>query len=122
MCELKGKCKDDFFSYFKENRRGSENGFYELLPALFQNALIIEFFDSKNINLHIEVVYDRSGGYVRGFDSEVIFIMHNDFTIINSDCLKEDVYETRVDATNSVIKKAIELYNMLHFDTNLSKN
>lgn len=115
MCELTGKCKDDFFAYFKENRRGSENSFYEL-HELFQNILIIEFFDYKNITLHINVVYDRSGGYVRGFESEVIFIMHGYFTVINSDCLKSDVYETRVEATNSVIKKAIELYNTLHFE------
>jgi len=74
------------------------------------------------MNLHIEVVYDRSSGYVRGFDSEVIFIMHGDFTVINSDCLKNDVYETRLEATDSVIKKANELYNMLHFETNPSKN
>jgi len=116
--QLTGKCKEDFFKEWDIN----EEKFLEAFSDREITSIIIDWFDSKNMNLHIEVVYDRSSGYVRGFDSEVIFIMHGDFTVINSDCLKNDVYETRLEATDSVIKKANELYNMLHFETNPSKN
>jgi len=53
---------------------------------------------------------------VRGFDSEVIFIMNGSLYINNSDCLKDDIYETRFEATNIAVIKANEIYNILNKD------
>lgn len=109
--ELTGKTKTDFDTFIKNEM------YYlgkEQLSDNFMHTLYIEFFDSKEININIQVIYDRSSKYVRGFDSEIIFIQHGDLKIINSDCLKNDIYETRQEAISLAIRKADELYNHLH--------
>lgn len=79
--KLTGKCKEAFLLFFNTHRRGAEDGFYEL-PELFQNALIIEFFDSVGIwnKIFLECFENGLGNY------------------------KE--------ATNAAIEKANEIFNL----------
>ena len=47
---LTGKAEKDFLIYLKKNRRCSEKSFNEF-PEIFENALIIEWFDSVRITI-----------------------------------------------------------------------
>ena len=105
--KLTGKCREDFDNHVYENMyQINENS-----GDMILNAIIIEFLDEKEIYIDIEVIKDKSSGYVRGFESGVIFTMHGDLMANNSDCLKEDIYESRLEATNQAIIKANEIYN-----------
>jgi len=106
---LTGKCLEDFTKWFNKNYTN-----IYINESTSENAFIIEFLDSKEYYIDVEVIKDKSGGYVRGFESEVTYTRHGDLNMINSDCLKEDIYETRPEATNAAILKANEIYNLKH--------
>jgi len=98
--KLTGKCKDDFFIFFQSERRGTEMGFYEL-PELFQNALVIEFFDFVGIYINISAI-----PFSKDFRVEIRAI-DNSFL---SSCDYE-AFNSRTEATNAALEKANELYN-----------
>lgn len=110
---LTGKAKEDFIKWYysKCDKQPYFQDYSLDLSHVILNALIIEWFDSIGININIIVEHDRKAGYVRGFESEVCFIMNSEFMIVNSDCLKSDIYETRQQATEEAIKKACDIYN-----------
>ena len=99
---LTGICAKDF-----------ENQFCGIITKnnLELSAFIIEWLDSKDFFINVEVIKDKMLGYVRGFDSDITFTMHGELTNVNSDCLKKDIYETRNEATLKAIQKASEVYN-----------
>jgi hypothetical protein len=107
--KLTGKCKDAFLDYYWNNyiknigvisaKIGTEEFFNSLYPV-FQNTLIIEFFDSVGIYIGVHPT------------------IHNVFVsfVNKKDTYKqwrdEDYYDTRTEAINSAIKKANEIYNL----------
>lgn len=122
---LIGKAKEDFLIkvYYQENtNQASDESIKEKLFYHSQkwierqdkrliNQLIIDFFDEKGFNISIETENDTILKYVRGFESYVSFLLHGDLFKLNSDCLKNDVYETRKEAIEKAIEKANEVYN-----------
>jgi len=99
--KLTGKCKQDFLEYYWETKIKPLNfpvckkqdleAFFDTISELFQNALIIEFFDS--VGVVIEVAEDE------GWDAYV-----------DKEWVKTSL-NTRQEATNAAIAKANELYN-----------
>ena len=118
---LTGKAKEDFLIkvyYQEDTNQASDESIKEKLFYHSQkwierqdkrliNQLIIDFFDEKGFNISIETENDTMFKYVRGFESYVSFLLHGDLLKLNSDCLKNDVYETRKES----IEKANEVYN-----------
>ena len=86
----------------------------ELPIDLLQNNLdlYVGIFEKKHIFINVTVVKDDLLKYVRGFDSEIIFINNGDLITINSDVLKNDVYETREEATIKALIKANEIFKI----------
>lgn len=89
---------------------------YDELPIidLLRNNLdlYVGIFEKKGIFINVKVVKDDLLKYVRGFDSEIIFINNGDLITINSDVLKNDVYETREEATLKALIKANEIFRI----------
>lgn len=110
---LSGKCEVDFLNFYTQNRK-YKNDLKQYKQNL-QASIIIDWLDSKEFFVNIEVIKDKMLGYVRGFDSDVTFIMHGELTNVNSDCLKKDIYETRNEAVLKAIQKASEVYNKKFF-------
>lgn len=110
--ELTGKCLEDAQNHPAKKLYYDWNEFIQL-PESFQQTRIIDFFDLSGIYIDVEVITDKSAGYVRGFESEVIFIWKGDLMRNNSDCLKNDIYETRSEAISKAIIKANEIYNQI---------
>ena len=122
---LIGKAKEDFLIkvYYQENtNQASDESIKEKLFYHSQkwierqdkrliNQLIIDFFDEKGFNISIETENDTILKYVRGFESYVSFLLHGDLFKLNSDYLKNDVYETRKEAIEKAIEKANEVHN-----------
>ena len=81
---------------------------------LLQNNLdlYVGIFEKKDIFINVKVVKDDLLKYVRGYDSEIIFINNGDLITINSDVLKNDIYDTREEATLKALIKAKEIYNV----------
>jgi len=101
--KLTGKCKYDFLDYYWKTKikplkmtickKEDLEQFFDTISELFQNALIIEFFDSVNLRIGIDPYYDMQGTYracVHTFGSQSMY---------------------RNVATNAAIEKANELYN-----------
>jgi len=124
--ELTEKCFKDFLSFFNSKRRGTEVGFYQL-PELFQNALIIEFFDSVGIVININVDTNNEANSCEDgcencdscydtWNSEYEYCIYT-FTKIENNTndyvsyFCEDKFDLRIEATNSAIEKANEIYN-----------
>jgi hypothetical protein len=86
----------------------------ELTIDLLKNNLdlYVDIFEKKGIYINVTVVKDDYLKYLRGFDSEVIFINNGDLITINSDVLKYDVYETREEAKLKALIKANEIYKI----------
>ena len=86
----------------------------ELPIDLLQNNLdlYVGIFEKKGIFINVKVVKDYLLKYVRGYDSEIIFINNGDLITINSDVLKNDIYDTREEATLKALIKAKEIYNI----------
>jgi len=94
--KLTGKCKEDFGTLLKNTTES--------------NAYIISWFDTKGIYISIEVEYDKMLQYNRGFTA---IVYKEGWGFVYADVLRDDVYETRLEATNAAILKANELYNEL---------
>ena len=86
----------------------------ELPIDLLQNNLdlYVGIFEKKGVYINITVEKDDLLKYVRGYDSEIIFINNGDLITINSDVLKNDVYETRPEATLKALIKANEIFKI----------
>ena len=122
---LIGKAKEDFLIkvyYQEDTNQASDESIKEKLFYHSQkwierqdkrliNQLIIDFFDEKGFNISIETENDTMLKYVRGFESYVSILLHGNLLKLNSDCLKNDVYETRKEAIEKAIEKANEVYN-----------
>ena len=86
----------------------------ELPIDLLQNNLdlYVGIFEKKGVYINITVEKDDLLKYVRGYDSEIIFINNGDLITINSDVLKNDVYETRQEATLKALIKANDVFKI----------
>lgn len=86
----------------------------ELPIDLLQNNLdlYVGIFEKKGVYINITVEKDDLLKYVRGYDSEIIFINNGDLITINSNVLKNDVYETREEATLKALIKANEIFKI----------
>ena len=86
----------------------------ELPIDLLQNNLdlYVGIFEKKGVYINITVIKDDLLKYVRGYDSEIIFINNGDLITINSDVLKNDVYETRQEATLKALIKANDVFKI----------
>lgn len=107
------KCEEDFVNFYTQNKK-YKNDLKQYKQNL-QATIIIAWFDSLEFYINIEVIKDKMLGYVRGFDSDVTFHLHGDLMTINSDCLKDDIYNTRDEAVLKAIQKASEVYNTKFF-------
>jgi len=114
MSELTGKCKEDFEKYISNLSVAPYVVMLDQIPETYLNALITDFFDSKSIYIDIEVMTDDSSGYIRGFESQIVFIWKGDLMRNNSDLFKDDVYETRLEANQKAILKADQVYNQIN--------
>ncbi len=112
---LNGKAKQDFEKWLDIQEVAPYKVMFWDIPKIVQVAYIVEWLDSVDFYLDIEIVKDRMLGYVRGFDSSVIFTLHVDLMTNNSDCLKDDIYDTRAEAVLKAIQKANEVYNVKFF-------
>ena len=86
----------------------------ELPIDLLQNNLdlYVGIFEKKGVYINITVEKDDLLKYVRGYDSEIIFINNGDLITINSDVLKNDIYDTREEATLKALIKANEIFKI----------
>lgn len=119
--ELTGKCKETFqkwlfdsFTLSDEIQLDSDSfkpynirTFLEL-PFSYQVGVYLDFFDSKNIFISIESVFDRMLGYNRGFQVQIYQDAKNPITLFNE---YQDAFNTRNEAQIAAIEKANELYN-----------
>lgn len=103
--KLTSKTKEDFLDYYWKNyigktrfldQKSETEDFFNSLYPTFQNALIIEFFDSAGIFIGI-VRFNVGSGY---FESRIPYQGGIYFTSIS-----------RTEATNKAIEKANIIYN-----------
>ena len=113
---LNGKAKEDFEKWYFENHCSSNIKFEDLLPhhiydvfgwlykqsLTIQNALIIEFFDYKNIFIEV------SGIFYQGFEPEFNYNIQEKGTLNG---INGEVFNSRQEATIQAIKQAIKIYN-----------
>ena len=110
---LSGKCEEHFINFYTRNKK-YKNDLKQYKNNL-QASIIISWFDSIEFYINIEVIKDKMLGYVRGFESDVTLHFQGDLITINSDCLKDDIYNTRDEAVLKAIQKASEVYNTKFF-------
>jgi hypothetical protein len=111
--KLTGKCKDDFETWFNNKRNEViKDGNFEydlyyiftyMMPEVCKNALIIEWFDSVGI----VIIIDNNGGCFHFIIKET---HNNSFGGLRKHW-QDDESKKRLDAINSAIEKANELYN-----------
>jgi len=89
--KLTGKCKEAFF-----NQTLYTEITFDLIGELFQNALIIDFFDS--VGIYISINYDCIS---EGFELK---IYSNNYKVCSG------IHE-RTEASNAAIEKANEIFN-----------
>ena len=99
---LTGKAKEDFIEYYNNHsiKYLLSWTYFDDLPLVVKNALIIEWFDSVGIYINIENLYYQSWWYYKVKqcpDTYEQVIMQN----------------TRQKAIEKAIKKANEIYNNL---------
>jgi len=100
---LTGKAKEDFLISLKENRRCNEKSFSEF-PAIFEDALIIEWLDSVGIVITSDIARLTDSEY--GFTSTIWSKGFRQFHDI-------DNFKSRTKATEKALEKANEIYNEL---------
>lgn len=114
--KLTGKCKNDFENWnlnrslnVTNQERKNKVLIEELKPFAYQvwnfdepylNALIIEFFDSVGIYIHIEPYVD--------FDYNTLF---KNYILFNKNINEQNSYIYRQEAANAAIEKANEIFN-----------
>lgn len=106
--KLTGKCKTDFLDYYWDNyiknigvigiKLETEQFFCSLYPV-FQNALIIEFFDSVGFYI---------GAHPNTYNNFLFFINKKD---TYKQWRNDLYYLTRAEATNSAIECLNQIYN-----------
>jgi len=89
---LTDKCKEEFLKNYM-----FDNESFNYYPSMYQNALIIEFFD--NIGLYIFI--DRS-------------FFFDDWSCKIIGHYKENHFNSRSEATQSALTKANEIFNNLN--------
>ena len=116
---LTKKAKKDFEMFIFRQKgtlpKGIESYNYYDLQNSYIISDIISWFDSIEFYINIKVIKNKMLTYVKGFDSEVTLHFQGDLITINSDCLKNDIYNTRNEAVLKAIQKASELYNTNFF-------
>jgi len=104
---LSGKSKHDFLDYYWKNyigktrflnQKSETEEFFNSLYKTFQNALIIDFFDTVNLQITIEAI---QGGEFR------TYVLDRKFSYLWID----DRFEDRDKAISKIIEKANEIYN-----------
>jgi len=115
--KLTGKCKEEFLEYYWENTIKSTmvcykldlEEFFDSLYPIFQNALIIDFFDSVGITIMVlpyATIFDL-GDNLRGVDGTWSY-----FVYIKETHKKDGVdFKSRTEATNEAIIKENIIYN-----------
>lgn len=96
--KLTGKCAEAFKSYLKETKGDVMAHVIYEFEDLYQNALIIEFFDSVGIYVEIKNKFGQ-----RKQCQRFSFVVKN----YNSGFL----FDFRTEATNKGIEKANEIFN-----------
>jgi len=106
---LTDKAKNDFFQWRKENgyevtfsqssSQGSAESF-DKLYQIYESALIIEWFDSIGVYIHIEA-------YV-SFNERILF---KNYILNHANIDEQNSYIDRNSSIESAIKKANEIYN-----------
>ncbi|EPL7679796.1 hypothetical protein RG089_002836 [Elizabethkingia anophelis] len=106
---MEGKAKEAFKKFCQENDYSlfAESEKYKDL-AIMNNALIIEWLDSVGIYIVIPTASDKADAYNIGFEGQ-IFIKDKPIVYNISNGLY--TYNTRQEATEAAIKKAVEIYN-----------
>ena len=94
---LTGKAKKDFSKFYIDNNYDLTINFKNL-PEIYQNTLIIEWFDSVGIYINIENLYYQS------WWSYKVKIIPNIFE-------EKVMVKTRQEAIEQAIKNANEIYN-----------
>lgn len=106
--KLTGKCKEAFLEYYWQTKikplkikickREDLEEFFGTISELFQNALIIDFFDSVGIYIIITIDFDFCYNiYEDGNTTEPLYY--------------EIDFSQRADCTTEAIKKANEIFN-----------
>jgi hypothetical protein len=106
---LQGKAKEEFEKwYYKEDNDLLYN--LDEIPDIYQNALIIEWFDS--VGIKILPCYGLSGWYceVKDFNNKE-FGNYKCF-IVCKDSVND--FDIRTEATTKAIEKAVEIFNQLN--------
>lgn len=99
--KLTGKAQEDFdLWFFERNTPIEEYKNYPNLSETCKNALIVEWFDSVGIYIHIEPYLD--------FNKKLLF---KNYVLFYTNIDEQNSYLHRVAATNAAIEKANELYN-----------
>lgn len=103
---LTGKAKKHFLAWFKQRNKISDSfkpiNIFETLNILYQNALIIEWFDSIKLTICIEP-------YIPFTNTEVIYFAFR--VLNNTNIWEQNTYRDRISATTEAIKKANTIYN-----------
>lgn len=102
---LTGKAKEDFKNWCIKNNHDKVDIKYNRVKeiektfTIFQSALIIDFFDSVGVHIHIEPFYYKKQLYFK------------QYILGYKDINEQNTYLKRIDATEEAIKKANEIYN-----------
>lgn len=108
---LTGKCLRDFKDFVSEKYHlcadYADGSFYSL-PEICQYAIIIDYFDSVGIIIAIPSEFDSLLKYNGGFEA---IISIDGLGFISLVALRDDVFETRKEATIEAIKKANRIRN-----------
>lgn len=102
---MEGKAKDTFEKWFEKEYRTFTTSYAENVDKI-NNHIIVEWLDSVNIYVDITPNYDVFGRYNRGYYGHVL--QNGTVTDVYKD---GDVFDTRQEATEAAIKKAVEIYN-----------
>lgn len=93
--KLTGKCKEEFLKYLDVE----EQWFNEEYTELFENALVVDFFDS--VGIYIDCGYYTKGKMCSGVEGSGL-----EFISTGTN------HNSRIKATNKAIIKANEIYNL----------
>jgi hypothetical protein len=110
---LTDKCKEEFIDYLRNNKKASmEIGVLRLhwqeYPKEYLNALIIEFFDSTNLFIHID---NMTNCFDEKMNKKWNAYIKIPYTNRKKVC---EWYDSRSEATQSAILKANEIFNNLN--------
>ena len=108
---MNGQAKIDFEKWYYKKIHYVGLMDIEETPKTYLNALMIDFFDSVGISIEISRHWCPNEKSVRMFMFGV-YIMKNRTFSSKANCFDSD-FETRTEATEQAINKAVEIYNNL---------